>query len=239
MTEILRKMVAQKIKVLGEGQISAVLSTEAVDRDGDIIRVSGWDLTNFNKHPVLADGHRYDSMSQIGKWLDVKVVGKQLRGTAEYFIDKGNPAADWAYQVAEMGQAAYSVGFIPDMEKAEILDDSGWWATYEFKGQELLECSHVVVPSNPEAVQRRKWARTLIQADEGAVIYGTLETGALSGICDDLEQLEILITMLTARIDTYKDSNVDDVVERLKADFPHLFTTPDEVRHLQGVVSQW
>lgn len=266
MTAILRKLVTGEIKALGEGKISAILSTETKDRDGDIIRVEGWDLKYFNAHPVLVDGHKYDSQSQIGEWEDLKVVGKRLQGIASYYIDEGNAAADWAYVVAEKGRAAYSVGFIPDMSKAVRLDDDdGWWPTYEFNGQELLECSHVVVPSNPQAVQRSVWAKAMARGAPGLesnVLYGPDGEGSATG-ANGLDQLESptldlaaaveMVTLtkelvdgmdsrmdaLKGQIDDLHEADLEYVIERLKTDFPHLFATPHEALDLQGVVRQW
>ena len=141
------------------GRVHAILSTEAKDRDGDVIRQAGWDLTQFLKHPVLISSHDYRSLrSQIGEWEDVKVRGKQLEGVARYYIGQGNEEADWGFKLAEMNRAAYSVGFIPDMAKAKLLDEDedNWAINYEFNGQELLETSHVTIPSNPEALQAMK-----------------------------------------------------------------------------------
>ena len=53
----------EEMKVLDEatGRVSAVVSTEKVDRDGDVIRAEGWNLGNFLKHPVLLVNHDYYS----------------------------------------------------------------------------------------------------------------------------------------------------------------------------------
>lgn len=138
----------------------AVLSTEAKDRDGDIIRQAGWQLDNFMAHPVLVANHNYfDLLAQIGEWEDIKVIkGNRPRteGVAKYYIDDGNEQADWGYKLAQRGRAAYSVGFLPDMDKASPLDGNAMFGGYEFKGQEMLETSQVVVPSNHEALQRAK-----------------------------------------------------------------------------------
>ena len=149
------KVIRAETKVLDAetGRVHAVVSTEAKDRDGDIIRAAGWDLGDFNAHPVLLSSHNYMQLrSQIGEWEGMKVNGTDLEGVARYYIGKGNEEADWGFHLAEMGRAAYSVGFIPDIAKAEELSDGG----LEFKGQKLLEASHVTIPSNPEALQAIK-----------------------------------------------------------------------------------
>lgn len=133
------------------------MSTEARDRQGDIIRARGWELSEFRKHPTLLVDHDYtDIRSQIGQWEDVKVVGDALVGVARYYVGEGNEKADWAWKLAAKGRAAYSVGFIPDMDKAKELDGDGWFPNYEFAGQTLLETSQVTVPANPEALQVAK-----------------------------------------------------------------------------------
>jgi hypothetical protein len=142
------------------GTVDAVVSSETPDREGDIIRVAGWDFNNFLKHPVLLADHNYkDINAQIGEWSDVRVVKtrRTVEGTASYFINSGNQTADWAFELAKRNQAAYSVGFIPDMEMAKVrTEGSDTYGPYEFHGQELLEVSAVTIPANAEALQRMK-----------------------------------------------------------------------------------
>lgn len=160
MTQVKLKMIRAETKVLDEdsGTLEAVVSTESVDRDGDIVRARGWDLAHFNKHPVLLSSHNYGSLkSQIGEWTSMDVKGKKLIGTAKYYIDSGNDEADWGFELAKRGRAAFSVGFIPDMEKAKPIDGKdSFFGPMEFIGQELLEVSHVTVPANADALQRMK-----------------------------------------------------------------------------------
>ena len=145
-----------KVLDLKAGRVFAVVSTEARDRQGDIIRQDGWDLTSFHKHPVLLSSHNYlDLRSQIGEWEDVKVEGKKLVGIAHYYVGEGNEQADWAFNLAGKGRAAFSVGFKADMEKAKELETlpGSFRQSYEFRGQELLEVSQVVIPANAQALQ--------------------------------------------------------------------------------------
>jgi hypothetical protein len=137
-------------------QVDAVMSTEAEDRDREIIRQDGWQLDQFNDHPVLLSSHNYWSLrSQIGKWLDVRVEGDQLLGTAQYFVGRGNEEADWGWQLATQGQAAYSVGFIAlEFQDREDIDTEGmFWPPQEYTSMQLLEISAVSVPANAEALQ--------------------------------------------------------------------------------------
>ena len=156
-----RKLVVSETKVLdaAKGMVRAIVSTEAIDRDQDIIRVAGWQLENFLLHPVLLSSHNYGSLrSVIGEWDSMAVMHRpeRLEGVARYYIGEGNEEADWAFNLTEKGRAAYSVGFKPDMEKAVEREGGGMFGSFEFKGQELLEVSQVSIPSNPEALQSLK-----------------------------------------------------------------------------------
>jgi hypothetical protein len=126
------------------GVISAVVSTESVDRDGDIIRQANWDLGHFKAHPILLSSHNYRGLrNQIGEWTSMDIEGKELVGTAKYYIDEGNEEADWGFNLAQKGRAAFSVGFVPDMGAAKEITIDGKSA-YEFRGQELLEVSELL-----------------------------------------------------------------------------------------------
>ena len=152
------KFIKAETKILDEkeGIISAIVSTESVDRDGDIIRQDGWDLRHFKAHPVLLSSHNYRGLTnQIGEWTSMEVVGKELVGKAKYYIGQGNPEADWGFFLAGRDKAAFSVGFMPDMTQAKEMQGDGK-TSYEFKAQELLEVSQVTVPSNRQSLQAMK-----------------------------------------------------------------------------------
>jgi len=155
------KLIRAEVKAVDTEKftVEAVVSTEAVDRDGDIIRAAGWDLSEFNTHSPLLASHDYGNLtSQIGVWDKMTVVKsrKTLEGTARYFVGDGNEQADWGFKLAEKGVAAFSVGFQPDMAKATELDGDGWFPSFEFNGQKLWEVSQVTMPANPEALQLSK-----------------------------------------------------------------------------------
>ena len=88
------------------------------------------------------------------------IEGKELLGTAKYYINEGNEQADCGFNLATKKRAAFSVGFMPDWDSASELENGtggkSVFPNYEFKGQELLEVSHVIVPANPDALQRMK-----------------------------------------------------------------------------------
>lgn len=147
----IRKALDFKVKQLGQNErrLRFIGSSEAEDRDGDIILASGWELANYKKNPVFLWAHDY-SIPPIGRALNVGVVGNELHFDIE-FPEKGIHAlADTVYELYKGGFLnATSVGF------------TGKEGTPSPKGtiftkQELLELSAVPVPSNPTALQRAK-----------------------------------------------------------------------------------
>ena len=109
------KVFRPELKVIDEerGAVLATMSDESKDRDGDVIRAAGWNLDDFLAHPVLLSSHNYGSlMHQIGDWTDVQRDGEKLRGEAVYIVGRGNPEADWGFELVRRGKAAYSVGFM-------------------------------------------------------------------------------------------------------------------------------
>jgi len=138
-----------------EGYIKAVVSTDAIDRDGEVILMSAWGktLNEFLKHPVLLSSHDYNDLTkQLGEWVDLKVTDKGLEGIAKYYINKGNAEADWGYELAKRGKSAYSVGFMSNDYVEGGTSQDGYEPKRTYTDVELLEISQVSVPSNRDAL---------------------------------------------------------------------------------------
>ena len=89
-----------------------VMSDGSVDRMGDVVDPAGWDLKNFKAHPIALLNHDRDQI--IGKWVNVKSDGKQLRGTLELADEGTSPLVDNVRKlVAQNILRAVSVGFRP------------------------------------------------------------------------------------------------------------------------------
>ena len=129
-----------------ERTITAVASTEIVDRYGDIVVQDGWELENFKKNPVLVWNHDY-SRPPLAEIKDIRIEDGKLVFSAK-FPEKGvYDLADTVYELYKRGiLKAFSVGFIP--KEYEPNDNGG----YTYKKQELIEISAVTIPANPEAL---------------------------------------------------------------------------------------
>jgi HK97 family phage prohead protease len=134
--EVIAKTEADK-----EGQeFTFVVSTSALDRQGDELDQSKWDFANFKKNPVILWAHDYYS-PPIGICTEIKTEGEQTVATVKFAPEAANP---FAAQVSALVKEGYinatSVGYIEH--------DDG---TYE-----LLEISIVPVPANAQALSVRE-----------------------------------------------------------------------------------
>lgn len=161
-----------------DGVIDAFIpmSMASRDRDEEVIQPTAFEKTLpiFMKRPVLLSSHNYGSLTnQIGEFVDLKIKGKGLYAKPKYYINEGNPEADWAYKLAQHNMAAFSVGFIP--KKAdEGKSDKDPRRTYT--EVELLEISQVTVPSNRDAIQGLKAKAVGVEA---ALLDEVLESDLL------------------------------------------------------------
>ena len=130
-----------------------VMSTENVDRHGDIVDQDTWMLEHFLKSPMFFLQHKSYEFP-IGKWIDIRleadpeIVGKmRLVGTAEFCTDISEEA-DKAFKMVEGGYMnAVSVGFIPHRVEYDEHTDA-----FRLFDCELMECSLVGIGSNRQAL---------------------------------------------------------------------------------------
>jgi HK97 family phage prohead protease len=130
-----------------KGTLEFVLSDETPDRMDDIILSDGWDLTNFQKNPIALFGHRSDF--PIGKWKNLRVEAKQLRGELELAPKGTSDRIDEIRALIENDiLRAVSVGFKPIETRPRPETDYGVF----YVRSELVETSLVSVPANPNAL---------------------------------------------------------------------------------------
>lgn len=120
-----------------------VASTEATDRSGEIIRLKGWDWSNYMNNPVIIANHIYKIENIVGKATTIKAEGGKL--IIEGVFSKMNPLGILLADLYDEGMVkTVSVGFIPkerDANNRSVITKA-----------ELLELSFVAVPCNPEAL---------------------------------------------------------------------------------------
>ncbi|SIO49791.1 phage prohead protease, HK97 family/phage major capsid protein, HK97 family,TIGR01554 [Bradyrhizobium erythrophlei] len=144
-----------------------VLSDESVDRMGDIISASGWDLANFNKNPIALFGHQ--TSFPIGKWADLRVDGAALKGKLIMAPEGTSARIDEIRRLIDADiLRAVSVGFRV-LERKARKNDQGDYVGEHFLRQELLETSLVSVPANANALAVAKSLR--ISADTLDLVF--------------------------------------------------------------------
>lgn len=142
------------------GLVNALIpmSTPSVDRSEEVIEPGAFkkSLAQFMKRPILLASHNYmDLRSQIGEFKALKVTDDGLMADGlQYYIGQGNEQADWGFNLASKGMAAFSVGFIPlKWEKLDEENEDEFFGNRKYTEVELLEVSQVVVPANRDAIQ--------------------------------------------------------------------------------------
>lgn len=157
-------------KALAPRQFNFTISTEAVDRDKDIIKLSAWNLREYEKNPVVLASHAHQRLP-VGRSVSIGVRGESLKATVE-FPPKGISAdADQVHDLVDLGYLkAASVGF-----RVEDSEPNGWGGML-IKKATLLEWSICSIGSNPDAmVERsapavmRKWLQSKHQQREDAM----------------------------------------------------------------------
>ena len=150
--DLIRKSVAAASP--SDDPLEFVMSDETVDRLGDVIHAKGWMLDNFRRNPVALFGH--DSKAFIGRWSNVRVEGNRLLGRLE-LLEKGtSERIDELHAAIKAGVLrAVSVGFRA-LEAPQQRDTKDPRSGVTFTKSELMECSLVSIPANPNALQVAK-----------------------------------------------------------------------------------
>jgi HK97 family phage prohead protease len=163
--------VVQKTHTGHNGGMEFVLSDESLDRMGDVIVADGWRLDNFQKNPVALAFHRPDFA--IGKWNNLRIEGKALRGHLELAPEGTSDRIDEIRRLINAGYLkAVSVGFRPI--EYEPLNEKGG---LRFKTQELVECSVVSVPANANSLATLK-SLNISAATRALIFAGQGEEGS-------------------------------------------------------------
>ena len=134
-----------------EGPVTFVLSTDEVDRHGDVVCADGWRLDAYRENPVLLWAHDYRHPA-IGRAVAVWAEPHRLLAKMEFA-----PGA-FAQEVAALYAAGFqwgvSVGFRPIRCEERREARTGAVIGLHYLEQELLEVSAVPVPANRSAGRR-------------------------------------------------------------------------------------
>lgn len=181
-------------KATGEetGTFEVVITTEDVDRMGEVIKADGWRFDNYMKNPIVLWGHDYHTLpvgitDSLEKTADGKILAK-----GRFAPESANPFAQQVRRLYDLGIIrATSVGFIPTKQDGNTIVEA-----------ELLEYSFVSVPANPMALS------TLIKSNIG---INELVTKGLLSIKEG-EQDEAVVVDTDTPADVPADLPVEEPV---------------------------
>lgn len=140
------------------GTVTALASTEAVDRQGEIVEARAFTddtLATYRKNPVILAGHQHvlpdGGVPVIGKALRVeRRDGAGLEIEVEFAPAEVTPLGPAHRKAYELGfLSAFSIGFIPQETERQKIEEP-----LRHTKVDLLEISSVSVPSNYEALSR-------------------------------------------------------------------------------------
>jgi len=134
-----------------------VISTESIDRHGTVFKLSGWDLENYNRNPIVAYNHVTSDSNPdtiIGT-SRVYIEDDSLIGEVTFEREGNNPLADKVFNKMQDGILKMaSVGAIPHEYRYGNVDNGEDSGTIYFTRQELIEWSIVSAGSNKDAFKR-------------------------------------------------------------------------------------
>ncbi len=125
--------------------ITAMVSTDSIDRHGDVIVPAGWKLDNYRKNPVVLWAHDYYGLP-VAKALAMEITEHGLMAMMQFA--EHELARDVFDLYAGGFLRAFSVGFYAVAYEPRSNGARGWL----IKEAELLEFSCVPVPANQDAL---------------------------------------------------------------------------------------
>lgn len=238
------------------GVLTAVASTNTVDRRGEIVDNNGWDLKAFKKNPILLWGHDHSQLPiGVSKKTWVEGTGKQAKLMIQPEIHEVTPTAMAVKELINRGiLKTLSVGFRP----LESPDGT------TFTKNELLEVSVVNVPANADAMMlaykslekagfEHKVIESLgIKASNAALklavqgINGAHDTMAshIAAMAEQVglqpEEMSVKDDAPAGMINNMKGvkSGIDTMTMHLDAMAKQLGLRPEEVGYTEGIVKE-
>lgn len=159
-----------KIQAIDEEErtVTAIISSDAVDRDSEVLLPKGMDSTRFEENAVVLFAHNSHE-PPIGKAIWIKTKGKNVIAGVKFAT---TAFAEEIWQLFKGGfLKAFSVGFIPidgrKPEPKDIVKNPEWAnARFIYTKWELLEFSAVPVPANPDALVAAVKNKSIKLSDE-------------------------------------------------------------------------
>ena len=145
--ELLNKDYSGCLKAAEDSRVvTATITTETLDRDGDVVKAAGIDLGPYRKNPIVLWQH--DWRTPVGRAVELRGRNGGIEADVRFPSVGVSAKADEVYGLIQEGVInTTSIGFMPlDYDYDETT--GGFIIT----SAELYEFSFVSVPSNRDAI---------------------------------------------------------------------------------------
>lgn len=178
------------------GNLTAIASTNSVDRHGEIVDNNGWELKAFKKNPVLLWGHDHNEPAiGVSKKTWIEGSGKQAKLMITPVFHDVTEKARAVKALVEMGVIkTLSVGFKP-LESPDGVT---------FTKNELLEVSVVNVPANADAMMLAYKTMKQAEISEETITEMGMQTEIMEKLVSMESDIEELKTVKVASINPKK-----------------------------------
>jgi len=183
-TDVKKTWVAKVISDDGNRSITARISTEDVDRDGDVLVPQGCDFSRFKDNPVVFFAHDYTTLP-VGTCIDISKNDADIVATTKFAErPKSHPeAATWMPDIIldlfrQKVLKGFSVGLDPvEMRPAKKADIErfGKGVTRVVSKWSLLEYSVAPIPTNDRALTMAV-SKGVVSLDDARIACPGLET---------------------------------------------------------------
>lgn len=217
-----------------ERTIVAIASSGKLDRDREIVRVDGWDLKEFNEHPVILTNHQANDVirSQIGRalWLK-KSKSEGLIFKAQFATTN---AAQEAYQlIKDLGIAAFSCGFnvVDSMAVAvkELTDEREYKSAKEV-GLEDTDMVRVITKANLFEI-----SLVSLPADQYALMKGSHTAMAEAGAKGLIKSEELQTIYKGLDFSNYVEKEVPELAEETVEETITIAEVPDTTIDIDAI----
>jgi HK97 family phage prohead protease/HK97 family phage major capsid protein len=132
-----------------------VLSDGSIDRMGDVVEPEGWQLDRIKSDPPVLFNH--DRNQIVGRWTNIRVKEGKLIGRIVWTKSDKWPMGSYIRDLVREGiLRTVSVGFQPVAKQPLTKEADPRDGPWRFTRSQLLECSLVSVPANPNALALSK-----------------------------------------------------------------------------------
>jgi hypothetical protein len=147
-----RKGTGQAVELVkGEKADISLVSTDCIDRDGEVVLPKGVDLSYFQKNPIVTFAHKYDELP-VGKAQWIRQVEGGIKAKTVYTDAHDLARACWQ-MTAEGILKGKSIGFLPTKIRPPNGEEPEWKnASAVIESAVLLEYAVAPIPVCPEAL---------------------------------------------------------------------------------------